>query len=119
MQIIQARENEMFFKQCLGQFDLKETYLFESVGFEQIHIRTFFSFFTYHDIKKWISLVFIVNFIAGLILFKISRSSFGFIKLSLKKMKQSSKNLFQFCSKYFETGRVNKFLIIAYSSISW
>ena len=42
MQIIQARENEMFFKQCLGQFDLKETYLFESVGFEQIHIRTFF-----------------------------------------------------------------------------
>ena len=34
MQIIQARENEMFFKQCLGQFDLKETYLFQSVGFE-------------------------------------------------------------------------------------
>ena len=52
-------------------------------------------------------------------LFKTSTNSFGFIKLNLKNMKQSSKNLFQFCSKTLETDRVNLFLIIAYIYISW
>ena len=34
MLILQAIENQMFLKQCFEWFDLKETYLFESVDFE-------------------------------------------------------------------------------------
>ena len=101
----------MFFKQCLGLFDLKETKLFESV------FLSLFIMISRHG--SCVSLVSIFNYIAGLILFKKSSNSFGFIKLNLKKMKQSSKTLFQFCSKLLESGGVNLFLIIAYSSISW
>ena len=101
----------MFFKQSLGLFDLKETKLFESV------FPSLFIMISTHG--SWVSLVSIFNCIARLILFKKSSNSFGFIKLNLKKMKQSSKTLFQFCSKLLESGGVNLFLIIVYSSISW
>ena len=34
MQILRAKENWMFFEQCLEWFDLKAAYLFESIDFK-------------------------------------------------------------------------------------
>ena len=91
MEILRARENGMFFQQCLGWFDLKETHLFESVGFEETSMKTLFcSLFIMISINgSWVSLASTVCCIARLILFKISSSYFGFIKL--KKMKKKMK----------------------------